>query len=255
MNSILKRYIFKSGLDVVAPLKCGTRWLEGLDVDTRMHRITFNISELSSHIHGGTTFIWRGVREHMLSALKTELSTHSEKSPFDVVTEMEVGICDHWYPHLYRELYTIWEKTPFRFHKLRALSEIAPNVSGMEYISKSYNFALPNEWSSVKKIMSSLSSEHLIKIEKLITEEEKWLKLMIEPYYSGKNWEAYSDLEDSRLELMCKVMDMEAEVSRVTNEMNIFQTTIKELEKSNTKLEAKIDYAEQIIGKLPAKLI
>ena len=251
----MKRYIYKSGLDIIAPLKCGTRWLEGLDVENRIDTFELHLTDLPQHVHSGTTFIWRPVREHFYSALKTELSIHSEKSPFDVVTEMESGICDHWYAHLYRELYTIWDKTPFRFYKLRALSEITPNASGMEYFSKSYNFALPNEWSSVKKIMSSLSSEHLIKIEKLITEEEKWLKLMIEPHYSGKNWQEYSDLEDSRLELMCKVMDMEAEVSRVTKNMNAFQTTIKELEKSNTKLEAKIEYVEQIIGKLPAKLI
>ena len=40
---------------------------------------------LSKHIHNGTIFIWRPVREHMLSALKTELSFHhTEKSPFDL---------------------------------------------------------------------------------------------------------------------------------------------------------------------------
>ena len=118
-----------------------------------------------------------------------------------------------------------------------------------------YKFALPTEWDNVEDALNTLSPKHIIRLEKLISEEEKWLKKMLKPQYSKKSWEEYSDLEDSRLELMCKVMDMESEVSRVTKKMNTFQTTIKELEKSNTKLEAKIEYAEQIIGKLPAKLI
>jgi hypothetical protein len=83
MNSIIKRYIYKSGLDIVAPLKCGTRWLEGLDVENRISTFSFTIADLQKHIHSGTTFIWRPVKEHMVSALKTELVTCPEKTLFD----------------------------------------------------------------------------------------------------------------------------------------------------------------------------
>ena len=248
MNSILKRYIFESGLDVIAPLKCGTRWLEGLDVENHTHCYSFDVIELSSHIHSGTTFIWRGVREHFLSAIKTELAIYPEKTPLDIATEMESGICDHWYPYLYKELYTLWSKTPFQFYKLRALSLLTPSASEMEYISTLYHFSLPTQWKSVEEVLSSLSPKHIIRLEKLISEEEKWLKLMIEPQYNKKNWEEYSDLEDEVLDIKCKIMDMEAEVSDL-------QTKIRELMKSNTKLQAKLDYTESVIGKLPTKLI
>jgi hypothetical protein len=257
MKSILKRYIYKSGLDVIAPLKCGTRWLEGLDIDTRTHRITFDTSELSPHIHSGTTFIWRPVREHFHSAIKTELSICPEKTPFDVITEIESGTCDHWYPHLYKEVYTIWEKTPFRFHKLRALSLLTPNAKELDYGSNWYDFKLPIEYNTIEKILNTLSPKHIIRLEKLISEEEKWLKKMLKPQYSKKSWEEYSDLEDSNLEIKCRVKDMETEMRRITDSKLFigFQATIRELMESNTKLQSKLDYTESVIGKLPKKLI
>lgn len=249
MNSIIKRYIYKSGLDIVAPLKCGTRWLEGLDVENRISTFSFTITDLQKHIHSGTTFIWRPVKEHMVSALKTELVTCPEKTLFDVVTEMEYETCDHWHPHLYRELYGIWSKTPFQLYKLRTLSELNLSAKELKWNSTSYHFKLSTEWDSVESILNSLSPKHKIRLERLIGEEEKWLKLMIEPQYSGKSWEEYSDLEDEMLKMKCKVMDLEVEVNRITNSkwVNEFRRTIRELNESNAKLQHKIDYAEKMI--------
>jgi hypothetical protein len=266
----MKRYIYKSGLDIIAPLKCGTRWLEGFDVENRIKTFGLHATDLPNHIHSGTTFIWRPVREHFYSALKTELSIHSEKSPFDVVTEMESGICDHWYPYLYKELYTIWSQNPFRFHKLRALSSLTPNAKELEYSTTMYKFALPTEWDNVEDALNTLSPKHIIRLEKLISEEEKWLKKMLKPQYSKKSWEEYSDLEDSNLEIKCRVKDMETEVKLINETLvnqlqlqrinnseltNGLYTKIEELKQQNKKLQSKLDYTESVIGKLPKKLI
>lgn len=256
MKPVLKRYIFESGLDVIAPLKCGTRWLESLDIDNRTHRIGFHLEELKKNVHSGTTFIWRPVREHFVSALQTELAT-TEKELSDIVDEMEAGLCDHWYPHLYSELYSIWSETPFRFHKLRALSELTPSASDLEWSPTMYAFSLPTKWDSVESVLNSLSPKHLIRLEKLIGDEDKWLKSMLKSQYSEKSWEEYSDLEDKALEEKIKRIEMENEVNRVTNSKWVkeFQTTIRELMESNTKLEAKIKYAESLLGRKANKLI
>lgn len=258
MNHLLKRYVFKSGLDIIAPRKCGTRWLESLDWELDNSTNTGEVyKNLSKHIHNGTIFIWRPVREHMLSALKTELSFHhTEKSPFDIVTEMEAGICDHWYPYLYKELYPIWSNTPFRFLKLRALSELN---SSQPPSTTTYEFNVPEKWDNVESALNSLSSEHITRLERLIGDEEKWIKLMIEPQYGGRSWEEYSDLEDSFFKMRSNVIDLEEKMNKIIDlkkeDAIKFRTTIRELEKSNTKLEAKIQYAESVIGKLPTKLI
>ena len=96
----LKRYIFNSGLDIIAPLKCGTRWLEGFDVENRIRTFGLHPTDLPQHIHSGTTFIWRGVREHFLSAIRTELVAFKKKNIYDVVIEIQSGECGHWHRQL-----------------------------------------------------------------------------------------------------------------------------------------------------------
>ena len=266
----LKRYIFESGLDIIAPMKCGTRWLEGFDVENRIRTFGLHPTDLKEHIHSGTTFIWRPVREHFISAVRTDWALAPDRGIWDIVTKIEEGNSSHWHPHLYRELYPLWEKTGFRFYKLRALSEITPSAGELKWTSNIYKFALPTEWDSVEAALGSLSPKHTKRLEKLISEEEKWLKMMIEAQYSEKNWEAYSDLEDSRLEMLCKSMDLKAEVEFVketfVNQMksqriNHLELTkslykeISELKDSNTKIQNKLDYTEIVMGKPPIKLI
>jgi len=245
---MFKRYIFETGLDIIAPLKCGTRWLEGLDVNKRTHLFDFRIEELKKNIHSGTTFIWRPVREHFVSAMITELATRPEKTPSDIITLMESGICGHWYPYLYKELYDIWSQTPFRFYKLRALSELNQSTIELEYNSTSYDFRLPTEWDSIESVLNTVSPKHIILLNKLIDDENNCLTSILKSQYSEKSWEAYSDLEDSFLEMKIRIKDMETELKGL-------KTIIKELGELNTKLKAKLEYAENIIGKLPKKLI
>jgi hypothetical protein len=253
----LKRYIYKSGLDVIAPLKCGTRWLEYLDVENRIDTFGLHITDLKEHIHSGTTFIWRGVREHFVSAVQTEWSMAPDRSIWDIITQMESGECGHWNPNLYRELYPLWEKTPFRFHKLRALSELTPTANELGYTTSQYAFPKPIEWDTVEAALSSLSPKHTIRINRFIDDEETRLKWMLKPQYSKKSWEDYSDLEDSLLEMKIRVKDMEAEVSRVTDSKwaEGLKSMIRELRESNTNLQAKLDYSESVFGKVPIKLI
>jgi hypothetical protein len=253
----LKRYIYKSGLDIIAPLKCGTRWLEGFDVENRIRTYGLHITDLREHIWSGTTFIWRGVREHFLSAVLTELALTPDKPLLDIVSELKSGESGHWHPHLYKELYTIWSQTPFRFHKLRALSELNPSAGGLKWNSTMYRFPLPTEWDSVETALSSIPSKHLNRLNKLIGEEEKWLKRMLKSQYVIRTWEEDSDLEDSRLELKCRVMDLEDEVDAIMNYKIVkdLQITIRELKELNLKLQSKLEYTESVLGKAPIKLI
>ena len=266
----LKRFIYQSGLDVVAPLKCGTRWLEQLDVDNRIHHSDFMLNTLSENIHSDTTFIWRGVREHFYSAINTEWTIAPDKDVRDIIISLYKGECGHWYPHLYKELYPIWKKTGFQFHKLRALSLLTPSARELTWTSNLYKFHLPTGLDSIDEALSSLSSEHLTQLEICIGEEEKWLESMIKPQYSKKDWEAYSDLEDSYLKMLSNVMDLNTEIqlkhklqqNELEHQRNLnskkienMYSQISELKKSNKKLETKIEYAESLLGRKANKLI
>jgi hypothetical protein len=206
-----KRYIFKSGLDIIAPLKCGTRWLNEFNIEERIDMLQFASydEELAQNIHSGITFICRPVREHFISAIKTECTLSPNKDISDIITEMEFGTCLHWYPYLYKKLYPLWLKFGFKFYKLRALSQLTPSASEHKWTSNLYKMHFPIEHITVEEALKFLSPEQSIKIQNLISEEENWLKLMINAQYGGNTGEDYSNLEDSMLETKCKVMDLE----------------------------------------------
>jgi hypothetical protein len=262
----MKRYIYSSGLDIIAPLKCGTRWLEDFDKENRIQIIGLHPTDLPNHIHSGTTFIWRPVREHFLSAIETDYYVEPDRTDMweSILHYQEYG--GHWYPYLYKKLYPIWKKTRFRFWKLRALSELNEVAAAMPYHFKQYHFIVPKGYSTAEEAINSLPSKHTNRLNKLIGDEEKWLQLMVEPQYSEKSWEDYSDLEDSLFKMKCKVKDMEAEVKlfeeRMNRKLEIQKTRnldldiqIRELKDSNLKLQAKLDYSESVFGKIPIKLI
>ena len=253
----LKRYIFKSGLDIIAPLKCGTRWLEGFDVENCIDTFGLHITDLPQHIHSGTTFIWRPVREHFISAVQTEWSMAPDRDILDIITQIESGECGHWNPHLYRKLYPLWEKTEFRFHKLRALSLLTPSASEMEYTTSLYSFPKPIGYDSVEDALSSISPKHTIRINRFVGDEETRLKSMLKAQYIGRTWEEYSELEDSLLKVKCRVRDLEAEVDKINNYKIVkdLQFKLMESNKLNMILQSKLDYTEMVMGKPPIKLI
>lgn len=228
----LKRYIFKSGLDIIAPLKCGTRWLDEFNIEERidMFGFTSHNKDLEEHIHSGTTFIWRPVREHFISAIQTEWKATPNKDIWDIITEMEIGTSAHWELNLYKKLYPLWLKFGFKFYKLRALSQLTLSASESKWTSNLYAFPLPIEHITVEEALKSLSPKQSIKIQKLIDEEEKWLKLMIESQYGEKTGKEYLDLEDSMLETKCTVMDLEDMIVRL-------EDTVLKMKDHNTKVK------------------
>jgi len=235
----LKRYIFKSGLDIVAPLKCGTRWLDEFDVEERidMFHFTSHNKELEEHIHSGTTFIWRPVKEHFYSAIQTEWKLTPNKDIWDIITEMEIGYNGHWETNLYKKLYRLWLKFGFKFYKLRALSQLTPTASKSKWTSNLYSFPLPIEHITVEEALKSLSPKQYIKIQKWINEEENWLKLMIESQYSKKIGKNFFDLEDSMLEMGCTIMDLKDKVIELEDTVTSWEDTVLKMQSWNTKIK------------------
>jgi hypothetical protein len=258
MKYLLKRYIYGNGLDIVAPLKCGTRWLEGLDTENRLNLSEgngFHMDNMDGNIHSGTTFIWRPVREHIKSAIQTELAMR--KPLIDLITELEEDMCDHWSPYLYQKIYPLWERLRFRFWKLRNISSLSKEAESMDYNSHRYDFKLPKVYTDVDSAINSLSPKHKIRLERMISEEEKYLKLMIEPQYSGKSWEEYSNLEDELFDCKCKLATTISETSRLHRlEINKeLESKLRESEKSYLVLKSKISEYEKRSGQRVLNII
>jgi hypothetical protein len=258
-----KRYIFKSGLDIIAPLKCGTRWLNEFNIEERTDMLQFSLynEELAQNIHSGILFIYRPVREHFISAIQTEWNMSPNKDISDIIKEMELGTCLHWYPHMYKKLYPLYLKFGFKFYNLRALSQLTLSASRHKWNSSLYEIKFPIGHVTVEKALKSLSPEQSIKIEKLISEEENWFKLIMEAQYVGKTGEEYSNLEDNLLKMKCEVIDLKDKVAWLEDMVLKLEDTVLKLknhiinsDKHNIYLENNIKELEDTVVKLETKL-
>ena len=68
---VIKRFTYENGLDIIAPLKCGTRWLEEKTNPIKIEELStlYKIEDITKN----TYWIYRVGREHLVTALRTEL--------------------------------------------------------------------------------------------------------------------------------------------------------------------------------------
>ena len=177
MRTILKRYKYKGGLDIIAPLKCGTRWLEGLDNGSIVHKADFGLRELSDNVHSGTTFIYRPVVEHLKSALTTELCMGMDIK--SIINGIKFERLNHWSPSMYKNLYPLWEIHRFKFCSLKELSNITNTSHTLEYTSSNYTFELPTQWDSIDAVFESFPHNDIEKLKRAVMNEEMWLSMMV----------------------------------------------------------------------------
>jgi hypothetical protein len=135
---VLKRFKYENGLDIIAPLKCGTRWLEN---ETN----PISIEEMWSHHHlrindltKKTYWIYRNPEEHLISALKTEIRVAIEFGNSDIDTIINSFLnatATHWSPILFQYMYNHWNRIEFNVIELTHLSNLFP---GIPYDSNNY---------------------------------------------------------------------------------------------------------------------
>lgn len=239
----LKRYVFNNGLDIVAPPKCGTRWLEGLDVNNRISKTYFDISELGNNLHSNTTFIWRPVREHFISALETDVKMVGDIRKVELYYESLIS--EHWYPYLYKELYPFWETYGFHFRKLRSISNLNSEAEDTEYGIARYKF------NTNENCINNLSNDVLDRINILINNETKYLDSMISKQYSNYGWKEYSKLEDDVLDVYYhnisykfEIKEKDKKLNELYKRINLLQFDLDREKKINHSLRLKLSEAK-----------
>jgi hypothetical protein len=148
---VLKKFTYKNGLDIIAPLKCGTRWLEN---ETN----PISIEELSTiykiqNITKDTYWVYRMGKQHLESALRTEIMNSIEfngKNVELVIDSFLNGTGTHWSPILFNYMYNHWNRVEFKVIELTHLSNLFP---GIPYDPNNYNF---NNYDKISNDMSNI---------------------------------------------------------------------------------------------------
>ena len=136
---VLKRFTYENGLDIIAPLKCGTRWLENETNPIKIEELstTYKIENITKN----TYWVYRVGREHLVSALRTEIRTaleFQEDNTDSIVDGFIKGMGTHWSPILFRYMYSYWNRIEFNVIELNHLSNL---FVGVEYDSKNYDMS------------------------------------------------------------------------------------------------------------------
>jgi hypothetical protein len=198
---IVKKFSYTNKFDIIAPLKCGTRWLEKNTNPNHIELIKYNELFDKNQIHKEKTFfIYRDILEHFKSGLYTEyLGFNHIPVPncesYFVSLKLRENILfynkykninqlfkkltiynkhsAHFIPNLWEKMYH--NKPNFIFTKLHDLK----NIFDDENISYDpTNFDFSKEYYDVpskEEVFNMLSADDLTKLNRIIEKETHYL--------------------------------------------------------------------------------
>jgi hypothetical protein len=173
-----KRFRYRSGHDIIAPMKHGTRWLEEKTNPISIEEI-FSIKEIEG-ITKETYWIYREPKKHMVSALRTEIRSaieyHEENTDLIIDSFINDG-SHHWSPTLYESLYQHWNKIGFNLIHLNDLSNLFPQV---KYLSNDYDMGhLKKTNHTTEDIIKLVGLTKINELYKMCDKDELWLKRIL----------------------------------------------------------------------------
>ncbi len=163
---------------IMAPLKCGTRYLRSLNLPLKL--IHLNETDWNkSYDIDWKIIVVRNPIEHLKSALQTELLNlyNGHRLWEGMTTEMVLdrfisdGGCDHWSGSMYKKFYDLW------IHKNKSIKIIELNdlsyfISTMGYYKpydkQKFDFTNRDIWYSKDTIMEMIKTDYPIHYDKLI---------------------------------------------------------------------------------------
>ena len=175
----LKRFKYENGLDIIAPLKHGTRWLEEKTNPLSIENYWCPFDKIKD-ISKQTYWVYREPKNFIVSALRTEIRVAIEfdKDNTDSIVDGFINRNGtHWSPELYRWMYLHWNIKEFNLIHLKDLSNL---FIGIEYDSKNYDMSnyLKSTYTT-EDIIKLVDSNKLNQLYELSDKDTIWLTKML----------------------------------------------------------------------------
>jgi len=175
---VIKRFTYENGLDIIVPLKCGIRWLEEKTNPIKIEEL-HTISKIKN-ITKDTYWVYRDGKEHLLSALKTEIRGVIEFKNGDVnriISSFLNGTGTHWSPIIFNYMYNHWNKVEFKLIDLNDLSNLFP---GIPYDPNNYNFNhYQNSTDVTSTIIEMVDTDILKKLLVFVEKDKNYLNMIL----------------------------------------------------------------------------
>jgi hypothetical protein len=176
---VLKRFTYENGLDIIAPLKCGTRWLEEKTNPIKIEELWLPTNKIQ-RITKDTYWVYRVGREHLVSALKTEIRGAIEFNNGDVnqiISSFLNGTAGHWSPIIFEFMYSYWNRIEFNLIELNYLSNLFP---GIPYDPNNYNMNYYHKSTdATSTIIEMVNTDSLNELYSMVENDKPYLTKML----------------------------------------------------------------------------
>ncbi len=192
---VLKRYWYKNGVSVLAPLKCGSRWLNDYTKPLAFSKYD-NHKDLRNYYLGGegvNHFVYREPEKHFITAFHTEVLTYARERRLDEL-ELQPTIklfkenkAEHWSTDLWRTLHDsiIDKDVNFKFVNLNNLSSLFEDK--YPHNKNEYGFEKNKLFVTKEELLSLLKKKHpkeWMFFNEIIKIEEYWMN---KTFYKTEN--------------------------------------------------------------------
>jgi hypothetical protein len=210
---VLKRYWYKDGVSVLAPLKCGSRWLNDYTKPLAFSKYDSH-KDLREYYSGSENinhFVYREPEKHFITAFHTEVLTYARERRLDelellpTINLFKENRAEHWSTDLWRTLCNsiIDKDVNFKFVNLNNLSSLFED----KYVhnKNEYGFEKNKLFVTKEELLSLLKSKHpkeWMFFNEVIKIEEFWMNRTFYKTENIKLWDVtFTDSLNSEIKM------------------------------------------------------
>jgi hypothetical protein len=194
ISHYFRYFKFENGPEIIASLKCGTRFIENQTTYPPPPFCSIDISEFQNYVTKDTIFVYRDVVEHMLSGLVTDYALNSKFSNLnEIVNEYISNKGTHWISNTYLKLYSIWNDVGFKFINLNDLSTLFPNTTFNSSLYEHKNMVGIKKLTDILKFIPNDKRNQLMEVAGW---DSMWLDRMLRGQRDSVSISEYNELRD-----------------------------------------------------------
>jgi hypothetical protein len=157
-------------LKIVAPLKCGTRWLlEKAEKSSFVY-----IDHLKEKTDSETIFLYREPNNHLISALHTDYIHVNKYDLNKTLDDLLNYKSSHWRGDMYENIHRAWAYNKFKMVNYLDISKL---INDYNFDKNKYDFsALPPYFLTKQMVLDLVPIDIKEKLFKMSENNEYWLK-------------------------------------------------------------------------------
>ena len=157
-----------NNLKIVAPLKCGTRWLHEKSEKSSY----INIEDLKEETDSETIFLYREPKDHLISALQTDYLLNEcdlNKTLNDLLNNRST----HWRGDMYEYTHMAWCYNKFKMVNYLNICDL---IGDYDFDKKKYDFSKEPYLFTKEMVLDLVPIDIKEELFKMVDNNNYWLK-------------------------------------------------------------------------------